>query len=796
MMAMMSMMTRGMGGSGARWAGLMGGYLRLLGVMFLMLLPGVRAADEAAAGLVNEGQMKEWLKEVSAALAAMDGAASDAALPEGITPAMSGERRRTLEQTKLGIERYLRSKSATAETLESLKKAREEAKDWSGFKEAPPYPVMMLEDLLNERDAAVEMESTHQSTIDLYERSLMQVEDAAKEAEARLAKVVEEAGDSPDAKGRWMIEAAKAENRLLSVRVASMRQQMLPFDGQKEVAKTELELLDRKIEVVRKQVRFGPEEIQMVKDGVADRQAALREEIKELTKRRDDLETEMEKASAALLRVREQKVGGEGGEGAEGEEGVVPEVEELAELRLEACKTRDESLAQVIESLESLEQLESFLPEAYELRREIEGAPVGKVRDEALEKLVLLQQRLEAWEVVVGNRMRETAADLKRQEARSGLIATTDARFVPLAEQRAAIGERQLALQRISSVVARQKQLVDRWVAAEAPTVVETAWTGRVASWFSAIGGALKRIWSFEVLTLEDKVELDGQELKVKRGVTLGVLLGALLFFVVAYFASSRVSRRLQKVVVARGHLADAQARTMGNWLMIVVGVLLALATLHLLDIPLTVFAFLGGALAIGLGFGTQTLIKNFISGIILLFERKVRVGDVVDVGGTVGTVIEINTRSSVVRGFDGVEALIPNAIFLEEKVTNWTLYERRVRRELRVSVDYNAVASQVMEVLRESAERHGVVLKDPAPVVIFEDFGDNAKVFLMQFWVELDGKNNSLVVGSDLRLMIEKRFGELGIGVPYPQRDLHLMTEKPLKVEIVMPKPEKGDES
>jgi small-conductance mechanosensitive channel len=100
------------------------------------------------------------------------------------------------------------------------------------------------------------------------------------------------------------------------------------------------------------------------------------------------------------------------------------------------------------------------------------------------------------------------------------------------------------------------------------------------------------------------------------------------------------------------------------------------------------------------------------------------------------------------------------------------------------------------MEVLRESAERHGVVLKDPAPVVIFEDFGDNAKVFLMQFWVELDGKNNSLVVGSDLRLMIEKRFGELGIGVPYPQRDLHLMTEKPLKVEIVMPKPEKGDES
>ena len=112
-----------------------------------------------------------------------------------------------------------------------------------------------------------------------------------------------------------------------------------------------------------------------------------------------------------------------------------------------------------------------------------------------------------------------------------------------------------------------------------------------------------------------------------------------------------------------------------------------------------------------------------------------------------------------------------------------------------RTEVAYGGGPRQRMDVYH-ALDSVGAPLSAPAPVVIFEDFGDNAKVFLMQFWVELDGKNNSLVVGSDLRLMIEKRFGELGIGVPYPQRDLHLMTEKPLKVEIVMPKPEKGDES
>ena len=116
---------------------------------------------------------------------------------------------------------------------------------------------------------------------------------------------------------------------------------------------------------------------------------------------------------------------------------------------------------------------------------------------------------------------------------------------------------------------------------------------------------------------------------------------------------------------------------------------LLALATLNWLSIPLTIFAFLAGALAIGVGFGTQTIIKNFISGIILLVERKIRVGDIIEVDGTLGVVSEINTRSSIVRGFNGIENLIPNSLFLDNRVVNWTLNSRFLRRELKVGVAY-----------------------------------------------------------------------------------------------------------
>jgi small-conductance mechanosensitive channel len=260
------------------------------------------------------------------------------------------------------------------------------------------------------------------------------------------------------------------------------------------------------------------------------------------------------------------------------------------------------------------------------------------------------------------------------------------------------------------------------------------------------------------------------------------------LFFLIGYWIAARIANRIQAGLVTRGHIAEAQAKTLRNWAMIVVGVFLAIGTLAFLKIPLTVFAFFGGALAIGLGFGTQTLIKNFISGIIVLAERKVRVGDILDVDGIIGTVVEVNTRSSVIRGADDVETMIPNSLFLENRVTNWTLSSSKMRRSLRVGVAYGTEPQTVMEILTESAARHGLICKHPESFAIFEDFGDNALVFSLYFWIELGGSTSPMVVISDLRLMIEKRFSEAGIGIPFPQREMHLTTDQPIQVQVSNP--------
>jgi small-conductance mechanosensitive channel len=127
---------------------------------------------------------------------------------------------------------------------------------------------------------------------------------------------------------------------------------------------------------------------------------------------------------------------------------------------------------------------------------------------------------------------------------------------------------------------------------------------------------------------------------------------------------------------------------------------------------------------------------------------------------------------------------MIPNSVFLENRVTNWTLSSARLRRSLRLGVAYGSDPRQVMAILTACASRHGLVLKDPEPFAIFEDFGDNALIFSLYFWVHLGGGANAMVITSDLRLMIEKHLTENGIGVPYPQRDMHLTTDKPIQVQ------------
>jgi small-conductance mechanosensitive channel len=161
-----------------------------------------------------------------------------------------------------------------------------------------------------------------------------------------------------------------------------------------------------------------------------------------------------------------------------------------------------------------------------------------------------------------------------------------------------------------------------------------------------------------------------------------------------------------------------------------------------------------------------QTIIKNLISGMIVLAERRIQIGDIVDVDGINGTVTTVDLRSTTVRSFEGLETMVPNSMLLENKVTNWTLSDRKVRRTVKVGVAYGTPMRDAAELLEACARRHGNVLGDPAPYVIFEDFADSAQLLVLHFWVELGPKVSGTQVASDLRFMIEKQFAEAGISI------------------------------
>jgi len=181
----------------------------------------------------------------------------------------------------------------------------------------------------------------------------------------------------------------------------------------------------------------------------------------------------------------------------------------------------------------------------------------------------------------------------------------------------------------------------------------------------------------------------------------------------------------------------------------------------------------------------------------ILLVERRVQIGDVIEIDGVEGTVTTVDLRSSTVRSGDGRETLVPNSVLLEHKVTNWTLSDRKVRRGIRVGVAYGTSMRDAAEKIEDCAKRHGNVLKDPPPQVLFEDFGDSAQVLTLYFWVEVSDKIGATQVASDLRFMIDKRLADDGIVIAFPQRDVRVDPSRPIRIEMIAGAPEpKGADS
>jgi potassium efflux system protein len=252
----------------------------------------------------------------------------------------------------------------------------------------------------------------------------------------------------------------------------------------------------------------------------------------------------------------------------------------------------------------------------------------------------------------------------------------------------------------------------------------------------------------------------------------LTLLIFAGILFVTAVIARL-VRRGVSHYFVARGKEYEGLSYALGRISQYTVFALGFIFALDNVGLDLAAFAGISAVFAVGIGFGMQNIAQNFISGIILLIERPVQKGDFIVVGDTVGTVVAIEMRATKVVSPYGVAVIVPNSELIGKSVLNQTSPTSRIRVGIKVGVAYGSKLDVVREALLEVAARHEQVLKDPAPAVLFRDFGDSAMEFELTVWLPHPNRVESTT--SELRFATDRTFREKGIEIPFPQRELRL---------------------
>ncbi len=266
-----------------------------------------------------------------------------------------------------------------------------------------------------------------------------------------------------------------------------------------------------------------------------------------------------------------------------------------------------------------------------------------------------------------------------------------------------------------------------------------------------------------------------GTELHMGRfEIPLKAILTALGVTAVTLLSLKMIRFVLDREILPRFRLSAGVPFAITTLSQYAVGVLGFVLTMTSLGIDLTQISILAGAVGVGVGFGLQNIFNNFISGLILLFERPIHVGDIIEIGSLRGTVTRIGIRSSTIRTPMGAEVLMPNADLIAKEVINWTLSDRRRRMEITISAAYGSSIPKVLEILMEVAASSEDILKDPAPFAVFSNFGESSLDFVLYAWVER--YEDTVMVASALRQSINDRFHDEAIVIPFAQRDIHLI--------------------
>jgi small-conductance mechanosensitive channel len=652
----------------------------------------------------------------------------------------------------------LKKKPLLKKEEESLDQASESERE-SLISESPPFSLTVYGRYLDRMSEATHDKESAVTMSTFYKRH---VEDTQKEVE-RVQKKLRLLKEDIESYGtkvvpssvQWKFEFANVERELNQAVLDLAR-----IDH--ENTRIEQRLADLKIDIARKQVQwikerlaFDQNDLNKLLESVDEREQVLEERIASLKKEKilvDDKWVEAQRAFDEAKNAGELE-------------------KEQAEAYLKAREAWRDTYERVLNQGEMQMQIMRRAKQLFERRYSILQDDRGKAeldswREESQAFIAKVERGLEVMQNYQTN-LQSQIASLKSRLSDETLDPVVREHMENRLQAIQKSTERDLEF--VSTVLGLREldqRLIDE--------INEWQETIPVTEKLKGLGDRIRSFWEFELWVIDD------------RGVTVRKVVVALFIFIIGLVLARVVTRFIRKRLSFSKRLDQTAATAIEKVLYYFALFILILFALRTVNIPLTVFTVFGGAIAIGLGFGAQNLLNNFISGFILMIERPVKIGDLIEVENHYGIIEEIGSRCTRIRTAGNIHILVPNSSFLEKNIINWTLADLNIRSHISVGVVYGSDTRKVKQLMLKAAGEHGKVMKDPEPFVLFTDFGDNALVFELYFWISIQRLMDRRVIESDLRFIINEQFREAGIVIAFPQRDIHIDTTKPLDLRIV----------
>jgi len=650
-----------------------------------------------------------------------------------------------------------------AELLKSLGRARARSEKGTDElpDEGPPYSFLLLEQLRDAISTATARSEMNAAAVEAARDALKQARAEVEQKQAQRALAKEAVRRNKD---QAAAEALQAQAELAELEVEVAREEL-------QLREAELAAEKLAVEVNELRLTTTKSKLEAVAGSVAFTRDDLQERLLALDTAEVDLKQTLESLSAGSVAVR---LADQQWMDARQRLEAAPQrppalTEEVAAWR-RARQTQQQQVASANQQLHRLGTMRATWNRRFAVFNEQSSRDeLAKWRQET--DLAIEQFSREArLDTVRVDQLRKELAALEDRAKRGDRQAPEVARWI--GQQRREI-QQLLAIYDADRVQLEAARRLHDTLLAEIRERIDVR---SVHDYWEDTWRAVRQGWNFVLTTVGAN----------ESPITVGKVVSGVLLVVLGYLMARWISRLVAGQLPRRFGVTQNAAAAMESLSFYVLVAMFSVMALYYVDVPLTAFTIAGGAVALGVGFGSQNIMNNFISGLILLAEQPIRVGDQIQVEGMSAKVEHIGARSTRVRTASNQEIIVPNSSFLQNNVINWTLSDTNVRGDIKLGVAYGSDLEEVRKSLLASATEHELVLSQPTPFVWLVDFGDNAIEFELHFWIQMASSSQRRQIESDIRFIIDRRFREKKLVIAYPQRDIHLNTTQPLAVHLL----------